>query len=68
LPDIRVMNKPAKSTSTHKVSRSATSGQFIGRASDGTAIAKPVVKPRSFSVEKLQRVIRDVQRQELKAG
>ncbi len=50
-----------------KIARAAQTGQFIGRAKDGTAIAKPAFKPQSFTVRELQKVIREIQNTEDRA-
>ena len=64
------MAKPAKSSSSKTIVRSAKSGQFLGRTRDGIAVAKPAQTPKSFSVSELRRVVRDVKREETarKAG
>lgn len=36
----------------------------MGEAGDGTVILEPVTRPKSFSVTKLRKVIREVQRDE----
>jgi len=68
--DIPPMAKSAKNGSHKKASRSATSGEIYGRTREGLAIAKPAFKPKSFSVSELERVMRDVKREEAarKAG
>jgi hypothetical protein len=52
------------------VRRSSQTGQFIGHAEDGTAIARPAFKPESFTVHELRKVIRAVRAREqtAKAG
>ena len=64
------MAKSAKTSSSKVVTRSAKSGQFVGRTSDGIAVAKPAQTPKSFSVSELRRVVSDVKRGEIarKAG
>lgn len=61
------MSKSPKKTGNPKGAREAATGRFIGRAKDGTRIARPDFKPRSFTVDKLRRVIRDVRREEADA-
>lgn len=58
------MTKSVKSRSTR---RSSQSGQFLGRAKDGTLIVRPDFKPKSFSVQKLRKAVGDVQRREADA-
>ena len=50
--------------------RDGRTGQFIGHAEDGTAIARPAFKPEKFTVRELQKVIRAVREREqtAKAG
>ena len=43
-----------------RVTRSATTGQFIGRTKDGIAIVRPAFRPESFTVRELERAIRAV--------
>jgi hypothetical protein len=40
--------------------RDAQSGKFLGRANDGTLIARPVGKPDGFTIRQLQKVIKEV--------
>jgi hypothetical protein len=47
-----------------KAARPTPADRFIGRSRDGIEIARPVVKPRSFTVQQLRRVMRDVLREE----
>lgn len=51
-----------------KKARSAKSGQFLGRAKDGTWIARPDFKPKSFTVRQLRKAVRDAQEREAEAG
>ena len=64
MDDITRMSSSLKPIGTAKIARAAQSGQFIGRAKDGTAIVKPNFKPERFTVRQLQKVIRDVQTRE----
>jgi hypothetical protein len=59
------MSKAAKSAKSG--SRSSGSGQFLGRAKDGTLIARPDFKPKSFTVRELREAVRNVQRREAEA-
>jgi len=54
------MAKTAKTPAASNLRRSASSGQFIGRTSDGILIPKPDFKPQSFTVRQLQEAIRAV--------
>jgi hypothetical protein len=62
--DIWRMVKSAKNGSHKSKSRSATGSEIYGRTREGLAIAKPAFKPKSFSVSELERVMRDVKREE----
>mgnify|MGYP003382418046 CR=1 FL=1 len=64
------MEKQATSKTGSWVRRDGRSGQFIGHAEDGTAIAKPAFKPESFTLRELRKVIRAVRDREqtAKAG
>jgi hypothetical protein len=61
------MSKIAKSPPKKSTGRAAQAGQFLGRASDGTLIARPSFKPVSFTVRELERAIRTVREREDKA-
>jgi hypothetical protein len=65
-----VMAKLAPSKPEKWGRRDGRTGQFIGHAEDGTAIAKPAFKPKSFTVHELRTVIRAVRQREqtAKAG
>lgn len=67
LRHIPSMSKTAKSPTTVSIGRNAQTGQFLGRAKDGTLIAKPDFKPVSFTVRELDRAIRAVRAREDKA-
>lgn len=64
------MKTTAKSKSTRKPAASSKSGQFLGRSKDGILIVRPDFKPKSFTVEQLQKAIREVRKREAdsKAG
>jgi hypothetical protein len=61
------MMKISANTRTNKITRAARSGQFIGRTSDGTLIARPPFKPEGFTVRQLQKVIQDMRKEEADA-
>lgn len=58
------MSKTAKSPAKVSIGRNAQTGQFLGRAKDGTLIAKPDFKPVRFTVRELERAIRAVRERE----
>ena len=65
------MTNVAKAKQRNKTGRNVAvngkpskSGRYLGRASDGTLIARPDFKPHGFTLGKLQKVIRDVKKRE----
>jgi hypothetical protein len=61
------MSKRSLSKTGTTVRRHSATSQFVGRAEDGTAIAKPAFKPKSFTVRELHKVIRAVRSREQSA-
>jgi len=59
------MARSSDRRSTVKHGSSAKAGRFIGRAVDGTPIARPVFKPKSFTVRELQKVVREIQKRDV---
>lgn len=62
--DFWAMNKSTNPKNGVLVRRNERTGQFIGHAEDGTAIARPAFKPEKFTVRELQKVIRAVRGRE----
>jgi hypothetical protein len=67
LRHIRSMSKTARSPAKVSIGRNAQTGEFLGRAKDGTLIAKPDFKPVRFTVRELDRAIRAVRGRDDKA-
>jgi hypothetical protein len=55
------------STRPKTTMRDSRSGQFLGQTSDGTWIARPPFKPEGFTVRQLQKVIREMRKEEANA-
>ena len=60
LNDIHRMAKQARKATGTTVGRSAKTGQFLGRTTDGLLIPKPDFKPKSFTLRELDEAVRAV--------
>ena len=61
------MVKLSTNTQSKTVTRDSRTGQFLGQTRDGTWIARPPFKPEGFTVRQLQKVIREMRKEEADA-